>query len=68
MTQVTLSDQAAEALDEIAKLRGLSGPGAALEEAIGVEQTLAKEWKSGTDVVLVRRGTPTRQLVAPARS
>jgi hypothetical protein len=56
MTQVEISDGVVDTLKEIAHLRGLDGPGAALEEAIGLERQIAKTLSIGSRVLIAVNG------------
>ena len=63
MTQVELSDDVVGALTEIAKLRGLDGPGAALEEAVGLERQIATNLSAGSRVLIATGPTGAGPLV-----
>ena len=63
MTIVNLSDEAAQALDEIMKRRGLSSPGEALLEAIGTEKRIAEELDEGGRILVEKKSKEIRELV-----
>lgn len=56
MTNIELSDEAVDALNEIADLRGLDGPESALEEAIGLERQVALGSAVGHNVLIKTDG------------
>jgi len=62
MTSVEFSDSVVDALNEIARLRGLDEPEGALEEAIGVERQIALSTFAGKSV-LVSGGSGDRAVV-----
>jgi hypothetical protein len=61
MITVQLSKEAVDALNEISRLRGITFE-QAMQEAIGVDLRIAREWDNGTDVVFVNGRGQTRKL------
>ncbi len=61
MITVQLSQEAVDALNEISQLRGITFE-QALQEAIGVDLRIAREWDNGTDVVFVNGRGQARKL------
>jgi hypothetical protein len=62
MTTIELDDDAAQAVHEIAQLRGLDD-GTALAEAIGFQRELARQVHDGASVLIAKKGRPTTELV-----
>ena len=63
MTTIELSDHVVDALEEIARLRGLDGPEAALEEAIGVERQVALTASVGAQLLVTPHGGEDQRMV-----
>jgi hypothetical protein len=62
MTQIELDDDAAQAVHEIAQLRGVDD-GVALAEAIGFQREIARQVRDGYSVLIAKKGKPTTELV-----
>jgi len=63
VTLVNLSDEAADALREIMKLRKLNSEGEALLEAIGTEKRIAEELADGSRILVEKKTKEMRELV-----
>jgi hypothetical protein len=68
MPQIELTDEAIAALERIARLRNLDGPGEALAEAIQVETQVAEAAEDGAQLVVAKDGKTLYQLVLPKGS